>query len=134
MSEAMLNFAKWTWRKGRSSAALGCHCRSTLGRRVALIGANGAGKSTLLMSIFGQPRIAGGQILAAGGHQPPLHALRGRRHRAGAARAAHLSDMSVEENLLMGNHHRRQPLSRKRICRACSSCFRASRSGATSGR
>ncbi|OSC50281.1 ATP-binding cassette domain-containing protein, partial [Klebsiella pneumoniae] len=30
------------------------------GETVALIGANGAGKSTLLMSVFGQPRIAGG--------------------------------------------------------------------------
>ncbi|MBZ4354044.1 ATP-binding cassette domain-containing protein, partial [Mycobacterium tuberculosis] len=32
------------------------------GETVALIGANGAGKSTLLMSVFGQPRIAGGEI------------------------------------------------------------------------
>jgi branched-chain amino acid transport system ATP-binding protein len=36
------------------------------GETVALIGANGAGKSTLLMSIFGQPRISGGQILFRG--------------------------------------------------------------------
>ncbi|MCX3880509.1 ATP-binding cassette domain-containing protein, partial [Stenotrophomonas maltophilia] len=32
------------------------------GETVALIGANGAGKSTLLMSVFGQPRIAGGGV------------------------------------------------------------------------
>ena len=70
---------------------------------MALIGANGAGKSTLLMSIFGQPRIAGGQILfgedisrrsthyvAAGGI---AQAPEGRRI---------FPDMSVEENLLMG--------------------------------
>ncbi len=32
------------------------------GEIVAIIGANGAGKSTLLMSIFGHPRISGGEI------------------------------------------------------------------------
>lgn len=36
------------------------------GETVALIGANGAGKSTLLMSVFGQPRIAGGEIFYRG--------------------------------------------------------------------
>ncbi|MEG9306760.1 ATP-binding cassette domain-containing protein [Klebsiella pneumoniae] len=46
------------------------------GETVALIGANGAGKSTLLMSVFGQPRIAGGEIFIAGrrsaGNRPTL--------------------------------------------------------------
>lgn len=36
------------------------------GETVSLIGSNGAGKSTLLMSIFGQPRAAGGQIIYQG--------------------------------------------------------------------
>ena len=36
------------------------------GETVSLIGANGAGKSTLLMSIFGQPRASGGEILYRG--------------------------------------------------------------------
>lgn len=36
------------------------------GETVALIGANGAGKSTLLVSVFGQPRIAGGEIFYRG--------------------------------------------------------------------
>nr|VXZ83247.1 leucine/isoleucine/valine transporter ATP-binding subunit [Klebsiella pneumoniae] len=43
---------------------------------MALIGANGAGKSTLLMSVFGQPRIAGGEIFYRGrrsaGNRPTL--------------------------------------------------------------
>ncbi|VCZ87901.1 lsa(C)_1_HM990671 [Klebsiella pneumoniae] len=46
------------------------------GETVALIGANGAGKSTLLMSVFGQPRIAGGRFSIAGrrsaGSRPTL--------------------------------------------------------------
>ncbi len=47
------------------------------GETVALIGANGAGKSTLLMSVFGQPRIAGGgDFLSRGrrsaGNRPTL--------------------------------------------------------------
>ncbi len=46
------------------------------GETVALIGANGAGKSTLLMSVFGQPRIAGGEIFYRGrrsaGNRPTL--------------------------------------------------------------
>ncbi len=36
------------------------------GRRWRWISANGAGKSTLLMSVFGQPRIAGGEIFYRG--------------------------------------------------------------------
>ncbi len=46
------------------------------GETVALIGANGAGKSTLLMSVFGQPRIAGGEIFyRGGGDQPEIDPL-----------------------------------------------------------
>lgn len=71
---------------------------------VALIGANGAGKSTLLMSIFGQPRISGGQILFRGEDisQRSTHYVAS----SGIAQAPEgrriFPDMSVEENLLMG--------------------------------
>ena len=74
------------------------------GETVALIGANGAGKSTLLMSIFGQPRIAGGQILFRGEDisRRSTHFVAS----SGIAQAPEgrriFPDMSVEENLLMG--------------------------------
>ncbi len=86
---------------GRSGPEAGLPHRQR--ETVALIGANGAGKSTLLMSVFGQPRIAGGEIFYRGrrsaGNRPTLSpataspAPEGRRI---------FPDMTVEENLLMG--------------------------------
>ncbi len=87
------------------------------------------------MSIFGQPRIAGGQILFGGEDisRRSTHFVAS----SGIAQAPEgrriFPDMSVEENLLMGTITVAIATWR-RICRACSSCFRASRSGATSGR
>lgn len=74
------------------------------GETVALIGANGAGKSTLLMSIFGQPRIAGGQILFGGediSRRSTHYVAAGGIAQAPEGRRI-FPDMSVEENLLMG--------------------------------
>lgn len=74
------------------------------GETVSLIGANGAGKSTLLMSIFGQPRIAAGEILYRGKEisQKSTHFIAS----SGIAQAPEgrriFPDMTVEENLLMG--------------------------------
>ncbi|MEX5411233.1 ATP-binding cassette domain-containing protein [Atlantibacter hermannii] len=74
------------------------------GETVSLIGANGAGKSTLLMSIFGQPRIASGQILYRGEDisRRSTHFIASN----GIAQAPEgrriFPDMTVEENLLMG--------------------------------
>ena len=74
------------------------------GETVALIGANGAGKSTLLMSIFGQPRIAEGQIRYRGQDisRQSTHFIASN----GIAQAPEgrriFADMTVEENLLMG--------------------------------
>lgn len=74
------------------------------GETVSLIGANGAGKSTLLMSIFGQPRIASGQIL----YRDEDISRRSTHFIAsnGIAQAPEgrriFPDMTVEENLLMG--------------------------------
>ncbi len=74
------------------------------GETVALIGANGAGKSTLLMSVFGQPRIAGGgDFLSRGGDQPEIDPLyRQQRHRQAPEGRRIFPEMTVEENLLMG--------------------------------
>lgn len=65
MSEAMLEFREVDVFYGPIQALRKVSLQVNAGETVALIGANGAGKSTLLMSIFGQPRIAGGQILFA---------------------------------------------------------------------
>lgn len=74
------------------------------GEVVALIGANGAGKSTLLMSICGNPRAAGGQIVFEGHDitRLPTHEI----VRRGVAQAPEgrriFPFMTVLENLQMG--------------------------------
>lgn len=74
------------------------------GEVLALLGANGAGKSTLLMSIFGQPRAAGGAILYKG--QDIRHKSAHYVASNGIAQSPEgrrvFPDMTVEENLLMG--------------------------------
>ncbi|MBM7061260.1 ABC transporter ATP-binding protein [Pseudomonas sp. UL073] len=74
------------------------------GETVALIGANGAGKSTLLMSIFGQPRAAGGQILYRGQDisRKSAHFVASNGIAQSPEGRRVFPDMSVEENLLMG--------------------------------
>lgn len=74
------------------------------GETVALIGANGAGKSTLLMSIFGQPRIASGQILLNGQDisRKSAHFVASNGIAQSPEGRRVFPDMSVEENLLMG--------------------------------
>ncbi|VTR22033.1 LIV-I protein F [Serratia fonticola] len=66
MSEVMLEFREVDVHYGPIQALQQVSLQVRQGETVALIGANGAGKSTLLMSIFGQPRISGGQILFQG--------------------------------------------------------------------
>ncbi len=75
------------------------------GETVALIGANGAGKSTLLMSIFGQPRIAGGQILYRGEDisRKSAHYVAANGIAQSPEGRRVFPDMTVEENLLMGS-------------------------------
>ncbi|MFD2643765.1 ABC transporter ATP-binding protein [Pseudomonas japonica] len=74
------------------------------GETVSLIGANGAGKSTLLMSIFGQPRAAGGKILYRGTditHKSSHYIASNGIAQSPEGRRV-FPDMSVEENLMMG--------------------------------
>ncbi|KIP89656.1 MULTISPECIES: ABC transporter ATP-binding protein [Pseudomonas] len=74
------------------------------GETVSLIGANGAGKSTLLMSIFGQPRASGGQILYQGEDitRKSTHFVASNGIAQSPEGRRVFPDMSVEENLLMG--------------------------------
>lgn len=104
MSETMLEFREVDVFYGPIQALRQVSLQVNAGEMVALIGANGAGKSTLLMSIFGQPRIAGGQILFRGEDisRRSTHFVAS----SGIAQAPEgrriFPDMSVEENLLMG--------------------------------
>lgn len=104
MSEVMLEFREVDVHYGPIQALQEVSLQVRQGETVALIGANGAGKSTLLMSIFGQPRISGGQILFQGTDisQRSTHFVAS----SGIAQAPEgrriFPDMTVEENLLMG--------------------------------
>ena len=76
----------------------------TEGETVSLIGSNGAGKSTLLMSIFGQPRASGGQIIYRGTditHKSSHYIASNGIAQSPEGRRV-FPDMSVEENLMMG--------------------------------
>ncbi|EIK96474.1 ABC transporter-like protein [Pseudomonas sp. M47T1] len=74
------------------------------GETVSLIGSNGAGKSTLLMSIFGQPRAAGGQIIYQGTDitKKSSHYIASNGIAQSPEGRRVFPDMSVEENLMMG--------------------------------
>ncbi|MDE1165831.1 MAG: ABC transporter ATP-binding protein [Pseudomonas sp.] len=74
------------------------------GETVSLIGSNGAGKSTLLMSIFGQPRASGGQIVYRGIDitQKSSHYIASNGIAQSPEGRRVFPDMSVEENLMMG--------------------------------
>ncbi|MBP2167396.1 branched-chain amino acid transport system ATP-binding protein [Erwinia toletana] len=104
MSQPLLEFRHVDVFYGPIQALNGISLTVNEGETVSLIGANGAGKSTLLMSIFGQPRIAAGQILYRGADisQKSTHFIASN----GIAQAPEgrriFPDMTVEENLLMG--------------------------------
>ena len=74
------------------------------GEIVTLIGSNGAGKSTLLMSIFGQPRVAAGEIIYRGEDisKKSAHYVASNGLAQSPEGRRIFPSMSVEENLLMG--------------------------------
>ncbi|WP_338557030.1 ABC transporter ATP-binding protein [Erwinia sp. E_sp_B01_3] len=104
MSQPLLEFRDVNVFYGPIQALKAISLTVNEGETVSLIGANGAGKSTLLMSIFGQPRIAAGQILYRGSDisHKSTHFIASN----GIAQAPEgrriFPDMTVEENLLMG--------------------------------
>ncbi|HCT7941600.1 TPA: ABC transporter ATP-binding protein [Raoultella ornithinolytica] len=104
MSQPLLEFRQVDVFYGQIQALKQVSLTVNEGETVALIGANGAGKSTLLMSIFGQPRIAAGEIRYRGEdiRRRSTHFIASN----GIAQAPEgrriFADMTVEENLLMG--------------------------------
>lgn len=104
MSQPLLEFRQVDVFYGQIQALKQVSLTVKEGETVALIGANGAGKSTLLMSIFGQPRIAEGEIRYRGEDisRRSTHFIASN----GIAQAPEgrriFADMTVEENLLMG--------------------------------
>ncbi|HFP9443282.1 TPA: ABC transporter ATP-binding protein [Raoultella ornithinolytica] len=104
MSQPLLEFRQVDVFYGQIQALKQASLTVNEGETVALIGANGAGKSTLLMSIFGQPRIAAGEIRYRGEDisRRSTHFIASN----GIAQAPEgrriFADMTVEENLLMG--------------------------------
>ena len=89
---------------GRIQALHGVDLHVAQGEIVALVGANGAGKTTLLMTICGNPRASGGQVLLGGEDvtaMPTHHIIRkGLAHCPEGRRI--FARMSVLENLQMG--------------------------------
>jgi len=104
MSEPLLEFRRVDVFYGPIQALKNVSLTINAGETVSLIGANGAGKSTLLMSVFGQPRIASGEIRYRGEDisRKSTHFIASN----GIAQAPEgrriFPDMTVEENLLMG--------------------------------
>ncbi|WP_312454425.1 ABC transporter ATP-binding protein [Pseudescherichia sp.] len=104
MSEPLLEFRRVDVFYGPIQALKNVSLTVNAGETVSLIGANGAGKSTLLMSVFGQPRIASGEIRYRGEDisRKSTHFIASN----GIAQAPEgrriFPDMTVEENLLMG--------------------------------
>lgn len=104
MSQSLLEFRHVSVFYGPVQALKEISLTVNEGETVGLIGANGAGKSTLLMSIFGQPRIAAGEILYRGkdiSHKSTHFIASNGIAQAPEGRRI-FPDMTVEENLLMG--------------------------------
>src|SRR5471030_984149 len=119
MNNALLEFKAVDVFYGPIQALQQVSLQVNQGETVALIGANGAGKSTLLMSIFGQPRIAAGQILFRGSdisHKSTHYIAANGIAQSPEGRRV-FPEMTVEENLLMGtipigNQHQAEDLQR----------------------
>lgn len=104
MSQPLLEFRQVDVFYGQIQALKQVSLTVNEGETVALIGANGAGKSTLLMSIFGQPRIAAGEIRYRGEDisRRSTHFIASNGIAQSPEGRRIFADMTVEENLLMG--------------------------------
>lgn len=92
---------------GKMEVLHGVNLRVAKGQSLCLIGPNGAGKSTLLHSIYGFTHITGGSVVVRGKDVTRLTPNQ-KLKTAGIAYVMQdnsvFSDMTVEENLLMGGY------------------------------
>ncbi len=107
---SLLQIDKLVTKYGQVVALDGISLDVNEGEIVALIGSNGAGKSTTLMTISGWVKSAGGKITFDGKEiqGQPMHKI----VEAGLSQCPEgrriFSEMSVEENLLMGYYSSRK--------------------------
>ena len=106
---ALLDVTGLDLRYGRIHAVRGLDLVVDEGRIAAVLGANGAGKSSLLRALIGAERIAGGRVGFAGEDitrlPPSARVARGMVLVPEGRRI--LVTLTVEENLLVGAHLRR---------------------------
>jgi branched-chain amino acid transport system ATP-binding protein len=93
---------------GRVEVLRGVSLRVPEGRVVALVGPNGAGKTTLLGAVAGLLPRRGGAVRCWGLPAGPTEALVGAGTLLVPETRALFSDMSVEDNLLLGFYPRRR--------------------------
>ena len=93
---------------GRVEVLHGVSLRVPEGRVVALVGPNGAGKTTLLSAVMGLLPRRGGAVRCLGLPAGPTEALVGAGTLLVPETRALFSDMSVEDNLLLGFYPRRR--------------------------
>lgn len=109
MSGPLLEVSNLSMSYGRVAALKGVSLRVEQGQIVSVLGANGAGKSTLLLSIIGALRAQSGEVAFEGKSITglPLH----KRVDSGIVLVPEgrqiLISMSIEENLLLGAHLRK---------------------------
>ena len=109
MSSPLLEVANLSVSYGRVEALRGVTLRVEEGQIVAVLGANGAGKSTLLLSIVGAVKPVSGDIYFDGAPVTalPMHRRVGQGIVLVPEGRQILISMTIEENLLLGAHLRK---------------------------
>jgi branched-chain amino acid transport system ATP-binding protein len=96
------------------------------GRMVAIVGPNGAGKTTLMGAVMGLLPRRGGTVRYRGALAGATEALVASGALLVPEQRALFTDMSVEDNLLLGFYPRRRAGERDALLR-CARCSRSSR-------
>lgn len=107
---ALLEFRDVRARYGLARILDGVSLTLRAGEILAVVGRNGAGKTTALHAVFGIPDVDGGEILVEGQRLHPRHPYEAARRGVAIAPQGRriLSNLTVEENLLLGTASRRR--------------------------
>lgn len=107
---ALLEFCDVRARYGLARILDGVSWTLHAGEILAVVGRNGAGKTTALHAVFGLPDVDGGAILVEGRRLHPRHPYEAARRGVAIAPQGRriLSNLTVEENLLLGTASRRR--------------------------